>query len=79
MTDHPTIEKGIPVPKITFYKGRWVDLLLKMDVNDSFKVDKRDVGSLRTSIRAYILTHRTKEQWVVKKVNHDQWRCWRTK
>ena len=75
------IEKNVPMPVIFGGKAnRWVTILETMEVGDSFQLlNGNDTTTLRYSISQYRHRSKTKKDWTVRKVNQQEWRCWRIK
>lgn len=74
------IERGVPLPtQRQYHRGKWKVILEGMKVGDSFKLDAVQAPVLRYSIAQHKRRNKPKKDWVVRKVNMTEWRCWRTK
>ena len=73
------VDKDVPVPRQRENRSKWGATLRHMKVGESFKVPDASVLSLRTAIKHHIKTHAKAKEWLVRRDNNGDYRCWRTK
>lgn len=72
MSDEIRIERGIEIPKAG---GRWGNILSRMNVGDSFEMDKPMFDLIRTSSFHYAKKYGVK--FTIRKVDGQRYRIWR--
>ena len=72
-----TIQSGIPIP-VVGHQGKWKSIMMQMKAGDSFAIPNGTLNSVRGCV-SYLNKRLPKQEWVVKKVDHETYRCWRVK